>query len=104
MTNQYKDATLRDVDAALQKSWQAFTLYKKADLKTRAAFLRNIAAEMEAIDKQLLATADSETHLGEARLRVELKRTVFQLISYAQACEEGSWLDLRIDTVDAQRN
>ncbi|MDB5197062.1 MAG: aldehyde dehydrogenase, partial [Flaviaesturariibacter sp.] len=31
-------------------------------------------------------------------------RTLFQLTSYAQACEEGAWLDIRIDTADPARN
>jgi NADP-dependent aldehyde dehydrogenase len=37
-------------------------------------------------------------------LLVELKRTLFQLTSYGQACEEGTWLDIRIDTADPERN
>jgi 2,5-dioxopentanoate dehydrogenase len=42
--------------------------------------------------------AMSETHLPEARLRGERARTIFQLNSYAEACEKGDWLEARIDT------
>jgi NADP-dependent aldehyde dehydrogenase len=100
----YTDATIEEVDEALQSSWQAFEVYRHKNLKERTAFLRSIANELEAISTELLATAHRETHLEEPRLRVELKRTLFQLTSYAQACEEGTWLDIRIDTGDPSRN
>ncbi len=45
-----------------------------------------------------------ETHLPEARLRSEKARTVFQLNSYAAACERGDWLDARIDNAITNRN
>jgi 2,5-dioxopentanoate dehydrogenase len=100
----YTDATIEEVDQALKSSDEAFEVYRHKNLKERAAFLRSIAKELEAIGADLLATAHKETHLGEARLKVELRRTGFQLTSYAQACEEGSWLDIRIDTGDPSRH
>jgi hypothetical protein len=45
-----------------------------------------------------------ETNLPEARLRNERARTIFQLTSYADACEKGDWLDARIDTAIQTRN
>ena len=104
MTDSYKDATLQEVDEALQKSWQAFQWYRQKNLKERPHFLYTIATELDAISGELLASAHHETHLEEARLKVELKRTIFQLTSYAQACEAGTWLDIRIDTADPNRN
>ncbi len=100
----YKDATLDEVNEALQRSWIAFRAYRKKDLKERAAFLRTIAKEMGAISTQLIDTAERETHLEKPRLKVELNRTIFQLTSYADACEEGTWLDIRIDTAVGNRN
>ena len=100
----FKDATIEEVDEALQSAQKAFEVYRHKNLKERAQFLRSIAKELEAISSDLLATANRETHLDEARLKVELKRTLFQLTSYAQACEEGTWLDIRIDTGDPSRN
>lgn len=100
----FTDATIDEVNAAATSSWRAFEIYRKKNLKQRADFLRSIAGEMDAIAGELLQTAGEETHLTEARLKVELRRTQFQLTSYAQACQEGAWLDVRIDTGDPGRN
>jgi len=100
----FNDATLGQVNEAMKNSWTAFKDYRKKDLKQRARFLRTIAKEIEAVSSQLIVTASRETNLGEARLRTEVKRTIFQLTSYADACEEGTWLDIRIDTADPKRN
>lgn len=62
--------------------------------------MRAIAVELENCGDELIQTAMKETNLPEARLRCERARTIFQLNSYAAACEEGSWLEVRIDTAD----
>lgn len=103
MTTSYPDATIQDVDAALQAAWIAFTAYKQKSLKERAAFLHTIAANLEATALEIIHTAHTETHLAENRLQGELKRTIFQLTSYADACAEGTWLDIRIDTGNMER-
>lgn len=100
----FNDATLEQVNEAMKNSWIAFKEYRKKDLEERANFLRAIAKEVEAILPQLTSAASRETNLSEARLETEIKRTIFQLTSYADACEEGTWLDIRIDTVDAKQN
>jgi len=104
MKPKYIDATLQEINAAMKLSWHAFTAYKKKNLKERAGFLRTIASELEKAASELIVAAQNETNLEEARLRIELKRTIFQLTSYARACEEGTWLDIRIDTANANRN
>ncbi|HEY0042845.1 MAG TPA: aldehyde dehydrogenase (NADP(+)) [Flavisolibacter sp.] len=98
------DATIEEVDETAGKANRAFNEYKKLDLKSRAAFLYSIAAELEMNSAQLIAVAHGETKLDEARLRIELSRTIFQLTSYADACAEGTWLDIRIDTANESRN
>jgi NADP-dependent aldehyde dehydrogenase len=103
MTTQYTDATIAEVNAALQDSWTAFEAYKHKSLKERARFLYAIAAHLESSAAALVRTASEETNLDEGRLSGELKRTIFQLTSYADACAEGTWLDIRIDTGDNQR-
>jgi alpha-ketoglutaric semialdehyde dehydrogenase len=100
----YKDATVQEVNEALQCSWNAFKEFRKKDLKERADFLKKIAKELEAVSDELVSVANRETNLGEQRLKGELSRTIFQLTSYADACEEGTWLDIRIDTADINRN
>ncbi|MFL5811128.1 MAG: aldehyde dehydrogenase (NADP(+)) [Flavisolibacter sp.] len=92
----YKDATVAEINEAMERSWQAFRTYRKLTLKQRADFLRQIAVELESVSSELIDTAGRETNLEEARLKVEFKRTLFQLTSYAEACEEGKWLEIRI--------
>jgi 2,5-dioxopentanoate dehydrogenase len=66
--------------------------------------MRAIAAGLENSDDSLIATAMQETNLPEARLCNEKGRTVFQLTSYADACERGDWLEARIDTALPDKN
>ena len=95
---EFKDATLAEIDEAMQQAWEAFRVYRRYSLKRRAAFMRAIATELEATGDELMQTAMSETNLPEARMRAERARTIFQLNSYANACEKGDWMDIRIDT------
>ena len=94
----YKDATTQEIDAALNQAWQAFHDYRKFSLKQRAAFMKAIATEMQNEIDKLVLTAMSETNLPQPRLQGEAIRTIFQLNSYADACEKGDWLEARIDT------
>ena len=96
----YKDATNEEINAVMDKAWTAFHQYRKLSLKQRADFMRAIAVELEACGDELIHIAMRETNLPEARMRGERARTIFQLNSYAAACEEGTWLDVRIDTAD----
>lgn len=99
----FKDATIEEIDLVMQKAWVAFHEYRKLPLKRRAEFMRAIAHGLENCNDELIHTAMQETNLPEARLRNEKTRTVFQLNSYAQACEEGTWLEVRIDHGDEGR-
>jgi 2,5-dioxopentanoate dehydrogenase len=94
----YTDNTIEEIDSAMQQAWKAFHVYRKLPLKQRADFMRSIAKEIENLGDELLKVAGDETHLPEARLRGERARTMFQLNSYADACERGDWLEARIDT------
>ena len=94
----YNDATLPEIELAMQQAWKAFYIYRKCSLKQRADFMRAIANELEAAGDELIQVAMNETNLPEARLRGERARTMFQLTSYAEACEKGAWLEARIDT------
>lgn len=96
--NTYIDATKDEINTVMEKSWQAFETYKKFSLKQRAGFMHGIADALEVNSETLVATAMKETHLPENRLKGELARTRFQLHSYADAAEQGNWLDARIDT------
>lgn len=99
----YKDATIDEINVVMDKAWNAFHQYRKLSLKQRAEFMRAIAVELEACGDELIHTAMRETNLPEARLRGERARTIFQLNSYATACEDGTWLEARIDTSDQNK-
>ncbi len=94
----YKDFSVEEIDAVMQEAWNAFHDYRKMSLKKRAAFMKAIATELENCSDALIQTAMLETNLPETRLRNEKGRTIFQLNSYAEACEKGDWLEARIDT------
>src|SRR6188474_2715390 len=100
----FKDATINEINEVMQQSWTAFHVYRKKSLKQRASFMRAIAVELEACGDELIQTAMRETNLPEARMRNERGRTIFQLNSYAEACERGEWLEARIDTAIPDKN
>lgn len=100
----FKDASAEDIDKAVQQAWQAFHIYRNYTLRQRAELMRAIAVEMDAAGDALIQVAMAESHLPEARLRSERARTIFQLNSYADACEAGNWLDARIDTAVSDKN
>lgn len=100
----FKDATVAEINVVMEKAWKAFHTYRKLSLKQRADFMRAIAAGLDNAPDDLIPTAMQETNLPEARLRNEKTRTVFQLTSYADACERGEWLEARIDTANPDRN
>lgn len=99
-----KDASLEEINRAMELAWNAFHLYRNTSLKQRADFMRAIAREIEALGDELLQVTGRETNLPEARLRNERARTMFQLNSYADACEKGDWLEARIDTAIPDKN
>lgn len=92
-----RDITLSDVDSILAKAWNAFHEYRNLSLSRRAAFMRAIASKLESAGDELLQVTAAETNLPLSRLQNEKKRTVFQLTSYAAACERGDWLEATID-------
>lgn len=97
----YSDHTLQEIDEILAKSKTAFYQYKNFSLKERANFMRAIALEIDNLGEELIKTAAEETNLSEKRLQAERKRTIFQLTSYADAAEQGNWLEARIDLGNA---
>lgn len=51
----------------------------------------------------LVARAQQETALPEARLKGEIARTAGQLRLYGETAERGDWLDARIETAQPER-
>jgi alpha-ketoglutaric semialdehyde dehydrogenase len=103
MLQLFNDATPDEINIAMELAEIASRDYKKYSLKQRAGFMKAIAAALNNADEELIATAMAETHLPAARLQSEKDRTVFQLTSYANACEKGDWMHVTIDTADEKR-
>ncbi|MFE9122985.1 aldehyde dehydrogenase (NADP(+)) [Streptomyces sp. NPDC007172] len=95
------EATPEEVDQAVRAA--RATCGALADLSVRAGFLRAAADLLDASAEHVVEAADAETALGPVRLTGELARTTAQLRAFAEAVEEGSFLDIRIDHADPSR-
>lgn len=94
----YKDATIPQIESALQEAQIAFLSYKNSNGKKKAEFLRAIADEIEALGQELVSTAMRETNLPEARIVGERGRTTGHCRMFADLVEQGSWVEARVDT------
>ena len=70
------------------------------DRSARSQALRAVADQLDAAADELVPIGVRETHLGEPRLRSELRRTTFQLRLFADVVDDGAYLDVRIDHAD----
>jgi NADP-dependent aldehyde dehydrogenase len=98
------DISQQGIHEVMLRSWKAFLEYRNVPVKDRAELMRRIAGKLEASGDDLIHTAMRETNLPEARLKNERARTAFQLNSYAEACELGHGLEVRIDSAMPDRN
>jgi alpha-ketoglutaric semialdehyde dehydrogenase len=96
-------ASAEDLERAAALAQSAFPIYSNLSGKEKGAFLRSIAASIEAAAPAIIQRAHLETALPEARLTGEVGRTCGQLRLFAQVVEEGSWVDARIDNADPER-
>lgn len=76
---------------------RAVPALRSMPLPRRAAMLRGIADAIDAQLDRLVEVAVVETHLPAERLRGEVARTTGQLRLFADAVEEGSYLEATID-------
>jgi NADP-dependent aldehyde dehydrogenase len=96
----YDEATLADVEAAVQAAVAAAPDPALADRARRAALLRRAASRLRAREDEIVALAGGETGLPLARLHGELGRTTGQLEAFADVVEAGEYLDAILDTAD----
>ncbi|MGH9412957.1 MAG: aldehyde dehydrogenase (NADP(+)) [Terriglobales bacterium] len=94
-------ASRADLEHAAALAAAAAPVFARCSGRERGAFLRAIAAAIEAVAPQLVARAGSETALPSARLQGETARTTAQLRLFADLIEEGSWVDARLDAAVA---
>jgi acyl-CoA reductase-like NAD-dependent aldehyde dehydrogenase len=78
------------VDGVVEAAHRAFPLWASSEASTRALLLRTLALQLEAASEELVAIADRETSLGDARLKGEVARTAFQLRGFAEEVEKGA--------------
>ena len=97
------EASLEEVEEAVQKSESAFKIYRKTSGKEKAVFLETIADEILALGDDLIKRCVAETGLPEGRITGERGRTVNQLKLFAALVREGSWVDARIDLAQPDR-
>jgi len=95
--------TAEEIERAVQLAAQAFPVYRHTSGRERAALLRKIAENIEAVASDIVERAAKETALPQARLQSETARTCAQLRLFAQVAEEGSWVNARIDRADPNR-
>ena len=99
----YWEASNEEIETAVELASKAYVSFKNATGAQRAAFLNEIADQIEALGDELVKTYCSETGLPEGRAQGERGRTVFQLRSFAALVAQGDWLDATIDTAQPDR-
>lgn len=99
----FHSASRAELEKAADLACGAFPAFRDLPDKERGAFLRAIAANIEALGQALTDRAMAETGLPEARIKGETARTCGQLRLFAGMIEEGSWVDARIDRADPAR-
>ena len=97
LETEFFSASAEQIELAAAVAEAAFPAYAAISGKERAAFLRRIAEELNAVGPALVERAHLETGLPLPRLNGELGRTTGQLKLFADVLEEGSWANLRID-------
>ena len=88
------------IESALSAADRAAPLLRESEGAERAAWLRAMAAALDAARDELVDLAVTETHQPRAALDTELSRTVFQLEHFADAAESAQILDLVAEPAD----
>lgn len=85
-------------DEAVKAAKEASRIFATLSREKRADFLSDIALEIEALKDQIVAVAQLETGLPEARLIGEAGRTMGQLNLFAHLIKSTKYLDIRHDS------
>ena len=92
------------MDTYLNLSLEAFSSFKQTSPNDKAAFLEEMANQIDAARDQLIPTASKESNLPQGRITGELGRTLGQIRLFAQLVKEGSWVEATIDHADPNRS
>lgn len=88
---EFAEATVLEVNTAVNRANEAFITYSQLSAKKRATFLRVIGAEILALGDELVETACGETGLPAMRIQGERGRTIGQLGLFADLLEAGEY-------------
>jgi alpha-ketoglutaric semialdehyde dehydrogenase len=103
LPGEFVTATAEQIEHAANLAASATLPLSRLAGAERGKMLRNIAAALESNGDEIVTRAHQETALTLDRLRGELGRTTSQLRLFAALCEEGSWVNARIDTAQPDR-
>jgi NADP-dependent aldehyde dehydrogenase len=103
LPTKFHDATSAELDFAANQAARAFRQYREKSGSEKAAFLEQIALEIEGLGEALVAIATAETGLPDARILGERGRTAGQLRLFAQLLKDGSWVNARIENAIPDR-
>jgi NADP-dependent aldehyde dehydrogenase len=94
------DTTPEQLDKLLDAAVAAAGSWGALEPSARAAALRAVADAIDAAGAELVPIAVEESHLTEARLTGEVKRTTGQLRLFGEVLEDGAYLEATIDHPD----
>ena len=94
------DDTVGEVRDVCLRAFGASAAWGSTSRPARAAMLRAAADALDAAGEQLIPLADQESGLGIPRLTGELARTTFQIRTFADSVEDGSFQEVIIDPAD----
>jgi NADP-dependent aldehyde dehydrogenase len=96
------DTSPAELEQALADAAAAAKPLAASQPAERAGWIRAVADALDAAADELVPIAMKESSLPEARLRGEVARSTGQLRMFADVLQEGSLLEVVIDTADAQ--
>ena len=92
------DTTPAQLEQALAAADAAAPAFAVSEPAVRAGWIRAVADALDAASGELVPIAMRESSLPQARLTGEVARSTGQLRMFADALEEGSLLEVTIDT------
>ena len=99
----FNEATLDEVNNAVNLAYNAFLEYKNINSLKRSEFLDSIVDQILLIQNEIVKVYCEETGLAEGRAKGELGRTVGQIRSFSDLLKKGDWVNASIDTADPER-
>jgi len=100
---EFAQGTAKHIDEAAKAAEEAFWTYSRTSRPERAAFLNNIADEIEKRGLAISAVGTAETGLDEERLNAERGRTTNQLRLFASHILDGAYLERAHDIALPER-